>query len=96
MLGISNLRSSKCKTLCLFCVLNELSLCKGFPVFSKIILKDTKGSTIGRTEEWFKRVDSSVFQTVRSLSCCILLQNDYKRSSNVMCDHCSRIERNVP
>ena len=93
-LGISNLGSSKCKTLCLFRVLNELSLCKGFPVFSKIIPKDTKGNTIGRTEEWFNRVDNSVFQTVRSLSCRILLQNDYKRSSNVMCDHCSQIKRN--
>ena len=93
-LGISNLGSSKRKILCLFRVLSELSLCKGFPVFSKIIPKDTKGNTIGRTEEWFNRVDNSVFQTVRSLSCRILLQNDYKRSTNAICNHCSQIKRN--
>ena len=39
-------------------------------------------------------VDNSGFLTVRSLACRILLQNDYKRSSNVICDHCSQIKRN--
>ena len=93
-LGISNLGSSKRKTLRLFRVLSELSLCKGFPVLSKITPRDMKGNTNGKTEEWFNRVDNSVVLTVRSLACRILLQNDYKRSSNVICDHCSQIKRN--
>ena len=93
-LGISDLGSSKKTTLYLFRVLNELSLCKGFPVSSKITRKDAKGNIIRTTEEWLNRVDDSLFLTVRSLACRILVQNGYKRSSNLLCDQCSQIKRN--
>ena len=65
MLEISNLHSLKFTPLYLFHLLNESR--KTRRVTQSVELK-----------KWFNRVHNSVFRTVRSLLCRILLHNDYK------------------
>lgn len=56
--------------------------------------KDVKGNTTDMTEEWCRRDDDTVSLYLRSVECRVLVSN-YKRSSNVLCDHCATVKRNV-
>ena len=53
-------------------------LCKGFPVVAKRTAKDSRGNTVGKTEEWRSRDDITVALDVRPTHCHVLLQ-DYTR-----------------
>ena len=64
-----------------FDVLSRFRLFKGFPVVAKRPAKDTRGSTIGTTEEWHSRDDITVALYVRSTQCHVLLQ-EYTRPVN--------------
>ena len=64
-----------------FDVLNSFRLCKGSPVIAKRTAKDTRGNTLGTTEEWRSRDDITVALYVRSTQCHVLLQ-EYTRPVN--------------
>lgn len=91
-LGIVKLESSKKVTRNLFDTLNERILCKGFPVSCERIARDTKGQTVGITEEW--KCGTGPTLHLRALNCRVLLQNNYKRNNNFLCDACSAVKRN--
>lgn len=95
-LGLQKMEPSREMISYLFRVLDEFVLCKGFPVDSKIITRDTKGNVTGETEEWHSPADVSTKSVLfhRSTSCSVLHQANYKRSSQVLCDHCSLLKRN--
>lgn len=93
-LGSLELKSSRRMTRYLFDVLNNYSLCKGFPVPSKRIAKDARGNATGTTEEWCSREDGAVEFHLRSVTCQVLIKNVCKRSSSLLCDSCSRLKRN--
>ena len=52
----------------LFHVLTRFRLCKGFSVVAKRTAKDARGNTVGTTEEWRSRDDSTVACTFAPLS----------------------------
>lgn len=93
-LGILALSSSKRIVRSLFHVISASRECKGFPVPTNKVAKDIKGNTIGKTEEWRNQSDCSVVLNLRSITCRVLIQNNYSRGSSQICDECSRIKRN--
>ncbi|CAB4029236.1 Hypothetical predicted protein, partial [Paramuricea clavata] len=86
----------------LFRVLDEFTICKGFPVDSKFIIRDIKENVNGITEQW--RIPANDNGAVeeghrsvlfhRSTGCNGLHQANYKRSSQALCDHCTLLKRN--
>ena len=68
-------------------------MCKGFSVVAKLTAKDARGNTVGTTEEWRSRDDSTVALYLRSTQCHVLLQ-EYARSSRELCESCSKVKRN--
>ena len=70
-------------------------MCKGFSVVAKLTAKDARGNTVGTTEEWRSRDDSTVALYLRSTQCtCHVLLQEYKRSSSQLCESCSKVKRN--
>ena len=64
-----------------FNVLSRFRLCKRFPVVAKRTAKDARGNTVGTTEEWRSRDDTTVALYLRSTQCHVLLQ-EYTRPVN--------------
>ena len=60
-------------------------------VVAKLPAKDAKGNTVGTTEEWRSREDSTVALYLRSTQCHVLLQ-EYARSSSQLCESCTKVE----
>lgn len=77
-MGILHLGSSKRTIRYFFNVLSQNILCKGFPVPTKQFAKDAKRNTTGITEEWCSHVDGTAVLHLRSLTCQVLLQKNYK------------------
>lgn len=92
-LGNPAIESSKKMLTYLFNVVANYNLCKGFQVPFKKTAKDLKGKTTAITEEWCSRDDGTVSLYLRSVECRVLVSN-YKRSCNVLCDHCATVKRN--
>ena len=93
-LGNPEIALSRKMTKYMFDVVANFKLCKGFKVPLKRTAKDLKGNTTAITEEWCNREDQNVELYLRSIYCRVLV-DDYKRSSNVLCDHCTMVKRNV-
>ena len=93
-LGNPELVSSRKMAKYLFDVVTNFKMCKGFEVPCKKTAKDIKGNVTATTEEWCSRGDENVELRLRSVDCRVLV-NDYKRSSSILCDHCTTVKRNA-